>query len=284
MAKKLTVEVDADVSKAKRKIRGELGGSVPPSSGPEDAAAKSIRNLGKSAETAHRDLSGMAKAFVGIASSMAMSYAAKHMEQGAARDAVEYGANIIGGAAAGAMAGKVGGGYGMAAGAVIGGVGGAVKTYLDKDAEKENYMKEFREAENLYQNSLAWQAKLRELTEAMRPEPIQTILDNLRNAERTHKANAQSRAEAGQYDAATDSRRALAETRSRIQQLEAMQRAMQKAKSPRESIEAVDALSRIGGGRGGGDFAREQLNVQREMAGTLKSIDQKTRNGGSTWQ
>lgn len=290
MAKKLTVEVDADVTKAKRKVKTIAEGIEQTAAGAgvgsdvSSAASKSIKNLGDSAKQANVNLTGLTRAFVGIGTSMAMSYAASRMSPGAARDAVEYGSSILGGASAGAAAGGMAAGpWGAAAGAVIGGTAAGVKTYLNKSDEQAKYIKDFEASEAIFENARAWQKKLRQLTEEMNADEISTIIANLRNSEQTFKSKAMERAQGGDYEGANDARRAMGDARSRIEQLESLQRAMAKAKDPRISTEGMDALSRIGGGSGRGDFAREQLNVQREMAATLKSIDRKGQ-AGTSWQ
>ena len=123
MAKKLRAELDVDVGKAKRQLRsaGEtvLSGSGAASAVPDQAskAAKRLDNLGAAADRTNARLAAAGKAFAGMAAGLAVSYAAKQMRPGGARDAVEYGGAAITGAAAGTDAlAKIGGYlYGAAA-------------------------------------------------------------------------------------------------------------------------------------------------------------------------
>lgn len=107
MAKKLRAELDVDVGKAKRQLRsaGEtaLSGSGAASAVPDQAskAAKRIGALGAAAERTNSQLAAAGKAFAGMAAGLAVSYAAKQMRPGGARDTVEYGGAALTGAAAG---------------------------------------------------------------------------------------------------------------------------------------------------------------------------------------
>ena len=85
MAKKLTVEVDAETTKAKRKIQelADAGGSsspggpsspVPPAA---DRTAKALNQLSKSATDGSANLRSMTKVFGGMAIRMATNYAAQ---------------------------------------------------------------------------------------------------------------------------------------------------------------------------------------------------------------
>ena len=114
MAKKLRAELDVDVGKAKRQLRsaGEtvLSGSGAASAVPDQAskAAKRLDNLGAAADRTNARLAAAGKAFAGMAAGLAVSYAAKQMRPGGARDAVEYGGAAITGAAAGTAFGPLG--------------------------------------------------------------------------------------------------------------------------------------------------------------------------------
>jgi len=90
----------------------------------------------------------------------------------------------------------------------------------------------------------------------------------------------------GDFEGAALDREALQANRGRQEQIEDSIRALEQqleSSRPRESFSALDSLSRLGASFGGGDLGRDQLNVQREMASTLKSIDAKT-TGGMAWQ
>ena len=125
MARKLRSELEVDVEKAKRKVRGALeeasatGGSSVSGGvgGAADGAARSLKNLGDAAKETHVNMKSVTKAFAGMGIGLAGSYAANYMKPGAGRDAVEYGSAALMGGMAGAM---VGGPVGAAVGAGAG--------------------------------------------------------------------------------------------------------------------------------------------------------------------
>ena len=114
--KKLTIEVDAKTDKAKRKIDA-LGdtGSAPSTAAPDnlskalDKAAKAADRFDGDIGKASSSMTKMVRGFAGMGVGLAASYAAGHMQQGAARNAVEYGASAIQGASAGFMMAALGG-------------------------------------------------------------------------------------------------------------------------------------------------------------------------------
>lgn len=160
MAKKLRAELDVDVGKAKRQLRsaGEtvLSGSGAASAVPDQAskAAKRLDNLGAAADRTNARLAAAGKAFAGMAAGLAVSYAAKQMRPGGARDAVEYGGAAITGAAAGMAFGPLG--------AAIGGLTGLLKTYLDKSSAKADMLKDYEQGEAVYKASRAQMKKYRD--------------------------------------------------------------------------------------------------------------------------
>lgn len=289
MAKKLTVEVDAETSKAKRKIQelaetGVAGGESAAGAAAEKTA-KSLNKLEQSAGGLDKRMLGVTRAFAGMAAGMAASYAARYFAEGSsARTAMDYGGAALSGAGAGAMAGTAFGPAGALIGAGVGAAASAGKTYLDKSAEQAEKLADFEKSEKIYESVKAWQDKLLELTETMNRSEIERILSNLKETEQTFKTRTTEAIEGGRYGEAADYQRNLGDVRNRQGQLEALLRNLDKATKPRESFAALDSLSRIGASFGGGDLGRDQLNVQREMAQTLRSIDQKTKTGGSTWQ
>lgn len=216
--RKLSVELDVDTSKAKRRLK-ELSATGGADGGGEDAispaakkaaeamnrAAKEASKFGEEAREGSDNLGRAVKVFGGMAVHLAAGYASRMMAEGSAgRYAVEAAGNIVGGAIAGSAAGP----WGAAAGAAV----GAAKSAIDITSSEED----------------------RQLETAL--EQVKALSEN-------------------------------------------------KGGSPfRASESGLDALARIGGAMGDGNFGRDQLNVQREMATTLKSIDLKTRTGGGGWQ
>lgn len=122
--KKLTVEVDADASKAKRKIKRDLssaaaeasssaaaGGAAPASSAVSskaDSLAKSLERAGKnadyfgrSAERSGSQISRMFRSLAGLGAGMAIGYAANHMQEGRAQNEVKALGSAVSGASVG---------------------------------------------------------------------------------------------------------------------------------------------------------------------------------------
>ena len=222
--KKLTIEVDAKTDKAKRKIEA-LGGesSLDGQAGlgqlskALDKAAKSADRFDGDIGKASSSMTKMVRGFTGLGVGLAASYAAGHMQQGAARNAVEYGANALQGASAGFM---MGGPLGAVAGAGV----GLAKTYLDKDAEKTAYSKSYEEAEQRYSSAKAWREKFSDLTSLDGQaglDQLKAELEKYREAESKIKDSVSAFAEKGEYDNADHQRESLAENRSRQNQLEA---------------------------------------------------------------
>ena len=186
MAKKLTVEVDAETTKAKRKIQelADAGGSsagadASPAidkaaralSGAAEKTSRSFGKLDEASQGMNRQMLSVTRAFAGMATGLAMSYASRYFEEGSTgRNAMEYGGAIISGASFGAKAGSALGPYGTIGGMVVGGTVGAAKTYLDKEGEMESRLADFEKSERIFAGISAWQTKLRELSEQMNTE------------------------------------------------------------------------------------------------------------------
>ena len=306
MAKKLTVEVDAETTKAKRKIQelAETGGS---SAGADaspaidkaaralsGAAEKTSRSLGKLDESSRGmnwRMRMLTRTFVGLGTGLAMSYALRYFAEGSTgRNAMEYGGATLTGASSGAMAGMALGPWGAAAGAAVGGAVGAAKTYLDKEGEMESRLADFEKSERIFAGISAWQAKLRELSEQMNTEEIKTILANLKNTEQTFKTRTVEAIKGERYQEAADYQRNLGDVRQRQQQLEALLRkAEAEAKKPstpeaRASMDALDSLARVGGNFAGSDAGfRDLQRVNEKQVALLEKIEAKTGKGAGTF-
>jgi len=285
----LDYKVKVDTGQAERDLKRlasvEGAGGESAAGAAAEKTAKSLNKLEQSAGGLDKRMLGVTRAFAGMAAGMAASYAARYFAEGSsARTAMDYGGAALSGAGAGAMAGTAFGPAGALIGAGVGAAASAGKTYLDKSAEQAEKLADFEKSEKIYESVKAWQDKLRELTETMNRSEIERILSNLKETEQTFKSRTTEAIEGGRYGEAADYQRNLGDARNRQGQLEALLRNLDKATKPRESFAALDSLSKIGASFGGGDLGRDQLNVQREMAQTLRSIDQKTKTGGSTWQ
>ncbi len=315
MAKKLTFEVDAETTKAKRKIQelAETGGSSAGADAVGGAAQRAARSLDNAAGAANRlsksttegsaQLRSMVKVFGGMAIRMGANYAASNMEAGSkGQMAVKGLGDVAGGAIAGAAFGPLG--------AVAGGLMGltsalmeATQAEKDRVAAAKSARADFDKGEREYAEAKEWEAKLKGLSKidngfsdyAGRISLVNDELSKLRDEEsytvrsiKFHIAN--SKRKPDMMATANEERASLAANRARQGQLvallERLETESKKASTPeaRASMSALDSLSRIGGNFGGGDLGRDQLNVQREMAATLKSLDQKASNGGGIWQ
>jgi len=302
MAKKLRVEVEAETAKAKRKLAelAQGGGDAAESAANRtaramDNAARSTSRLSQAAQEGSANLRATAKVFGGMAVRMAASYAAQSMPEGSKeRVAMDAGGAAIAGALQGSVAGPIG--------ALAGGLMGLTQALMNANAE-ERARKEAIYATNAanreqLETMLAaeertekFKESLKELTSiedaGERKARIQAALEGKRadlakNADELTGQSSKFQGDDAKFREAMGERSAL---KGEISQLAALLE--KKDTTPadfRSSMSALDALSRIGGNFGGGDLGRDQLNVQREMAATLKSLDQKATNGGGIWQ
>lgn len=306
MAKKLTVEVDAETTKAKRKIQelAETGGSsagadASPAidkaaralSGAAEKTSRSFGKLDEASQGMNRQMLSVTRAFAGMATGLAMSYASRYFEEGSTgRNAMEYGGAMLAGGSSGAMAGVAFGPVGAAIGAAGGAAIAAGKTYLDKEGEMESRLADFEKSERIFAGISAWQTKLRELSEEMNTEEIKTILANLKNTEQTFKTRTVEAIKGERYQEAADYQRNLGDVRQRQQQLEALLRkAEAEAKKPstpeaRASIDALDSLARVGGNFAGSDAGfRDLQRVNEKQVALLEKIEAKTGKGHGTF-
>ena len=306
MAKKVTVEVDAETSKAKRKLRelAETGGSAAGAdaspaidkaaralSGAAERTSRSFGRLDEASRGMNHQMLSVTRAFAGMATGLAMSYASRYFAEGSAgRSAMDYGGAIMAGASSGAMAGMALGPQGAAVGAVVGGAAGGIKTYLDKEGEKDARLADFEKSERIFEGISKWQNKLRELSEQMNTEEIKTILANLKRTEQTFKTRTVEAIQGERYQEAADYQRNLGDVRQRQQQLEALLRkAEAEASKPstpeaRASIEALDSLARVGGNFAGSESGFRNLQrVNEKQVALLEKIEAKTGKGAGTF-
>lgn len=323
MAKKLTVEVDAETTKAKQKIQAlatsggssALGGGGGSGLSPAaDRAAKSLERasqgadrLSKSTLSGSSEIMRMSKVFGGMAIRMAAGYAAKGMEPGST---AQKATSAIGDIAGGAMSGAAFGPIGMIAGGLIGGISSLVSSISEANEAERERVQALKETAAANREQLdimlesekrtdEFRARLASMTDTTRSaserqRELQAELERLQERDKQNiqamRDNSRVR-DAGEEDAKyfSKNQREHAANRSEIETLKSALKSLgeegKKSGSPfRESTAATDALSRIGGGSFGGDYAREQLAAAKETVTVLKSIDQKTNNGVGTWQ
>ena len=306
--KKLTVEVDADVAKAKKKLvemeSSGGGGMSAPVNTSADRAAKSLDNLGRkvddfgrTTESAGINMKQAVKAFAGMGIGMALSYAAKNMEQGSAgQRALTYGGSMAQGAAMGMMFGP----WGAAAGAAM----GLGKAALDEDAQKKAEEKAARESSAARKEALEsqsesikrtreWKATIDALNNtetslAERQRELQAEIAKREEEEKRLKAGLVGEAGLGGDD--KNFNRLSAErgkNAAEIDALKALAKQLEKEaakKSPNRAVDisAVDSLARIGGNFAGSDQGFRDLQRTNEaQLETLKSIERKTGKGGT---
>ena len=306
MAKKLTVEVDAETTKAKRKIQelADAGGSsagadASPAidkaaralSGAAEKTSRSFGKLDEASQGMNRQMISVTRAFAGMATGLAMSYASRYFEEGSTgRNAMEYGGAMLAGGSSGAMAGMAFGPIGAAIGAAGGAAIAAGKTYRDTEGEMESRLADFEKSERIFAGISAWQTKLRELSEQMNTEEIKTILANLKNTEQTFKTRTVEAIKGERYQEAADYQRNLGDVRQKQQQLKALLRkAEAEAKKPstpeaRASMDALDSLARVGGNFAGSDAGfRDLQRVNEKQVALLEKIEAKTGKGSGTF-
>ena len=300
--KKLTIEVDADVSKAKRKVReiapsggapgADAAGDVAPSAERAaralDKAAAGAEKMGQSAQTSAGQLASVIRGFAGMGVGLAMKWAAnRYVEEGAVGKTLRYGGSFISGAAQGAMMGKIGGGWGAAAGAVVGGLHGLGSEALNDEGEEKRKAKAEAEQRDENLRSIdAWE-KARARTQAFREELESLTKAQSGIAEAIAKREEEDRRLAATMREAANDTKALsrlqAERSANASEMDALRAAMLKggASSWRLDTSAGDARARIGGAFGGGSPVAEMGREVRTISSTLKSIERKT--GGATW-
>ena len=302
MAAKLEYDVGVKTENAKKKIREDLGtvevGGGAPSSPAQgaaaaaDKAAKSLSSLGAEADRSTASISRAVKGFAGIGISMAASYAANRLPQGSfARDALDYGGGIAGGAVAGSAFGPWG--------TVIGGIAGALKTRLDKTGEQDAYMLNFQKSELRHSQTLAWKEKIDGLTDMgdsgqaeveAKLAQVRSLLAQRKEAEAEILAKIKEYIEAGKYDSADFAQGSLEINRRQQLELQAIEK--QTAARLEEldaggvrapSLAATDALTRIGGDFGGAQGASLDSVARNTGAtkGILERIERKMTKGGT---
>ena len=306
MAKKLPVEVDVETTKARRKLKelADTGGSsagadASPAidkaaralSGAAEKTSRSFGKLDEASQGMNRQMLSVTRAFAGMATGLAMSYASRYFAEGSTgRNAMEYGGAMLAGGSSGAMAGMAFGPVGAAIGAAGGAAIAAGKTYLDKEGDMESRLADFEKSERIFAGISAWQTKLRELSEQMNTEEIKTILANLKNTEQTFKTRTVEAIKGERYQEAADYQRNLGDVRQKQQQLEALLRkAEAEAKKPstpeaRASMDALDSLARVGGNFAGSDAGfRDLQRVNEKQVALLEKIEAKTGKGSGTF-
>ena len=262
--RKLKVELELETAKAKRQAKGleNHDGSSGGYGGGSDKLAKNLERAADSAGKMDMSTLSVVRAFTGIGVGLAANYAASHMKQGAARDAVEYGASAATGAGMGMMAGGRFGPWGAVIGALAGGGGGLLKTYLDKSGEKEKYTEDWQRSEHDYKDNKAFADFFRDLTDmsdksksfADRISEAEAELQKYKDVEKTMMENVEKMVSQGRYDDATAQRGYLATNRQRQQQLEAAIKGLEKQTKTGgvAYYSGTDALAKVGGGTGKG--------------------------------
>ena len=285
--KKLKVEVELETAKAKRQAKdleqtaGSGGGSAA-SSG--KSAAASLDKVARSAEkssSAFDRMSGqsarLTRGFAGIAVGMATSYAANYAT-GGTKTALEYGGNAISGAVGGAMMAGL-------PGAIVGGLAGVLKTYMEKDAERSAMSKDFETGEAVYAATRRDEKKFDELSTT---KPGTNISANLATVKKMIDNYGESaakfveaiREELKKADPDKEKiaklKRNLDYSRAQISKYEGLAKSLEsirdKAKDPRTSTSAFDALGKVGG-----NFVGNLLPIPVEGGG---SSAPKAKSGG----
>lgn len=309
MAKKLTVEVDAETTKAKRKIQelAETGGSAAGADAVGGAAQRAARSLDNAAGAANRlsksttegsaQLRSMVKVFGGMAIRMGASYAAQNMEAGSkGQMAVKGLGDVAGGAIAGAAFGPLG--------AVAGGLMGLTSALMEAaQAEKDRQQRiadatfDYLKSEQDYRSNKNFAEKLKGLSAidkgftdfAGRITEINSVLEHYQDVEESLKNKIESFIKNGELDKANMERGYLAENRSRQDRLVTLrERFEDEMKKPtpeaRASLSALDSLARVGGNFAGSDAGfRDLQRVNEKQVAILEKIEAKTGKGSGTF-
>ena len=305
MPKKVTVEVDAETTKAKRKLRelAQTGGSSAGADAVGTSAKNAARGLDNAASAANKlskattegsaNLRAMTKVFGGMAIRMATSYAASNMEQGSAGQmAVKGLGEVAGGAIAGAAFGPLG--------AVAGGLMGLTSALMEAtQAEKERQQRiadatfDYEKSEHDYRSSKDFAEQLKGLTEvdkgftdfSGRIQQINDVLKHYQDVEETLKSKIEEFIKSGDLEKANMERGYLSSNRSRQDQLVAARERLEKMaenQRPEErvSMAALDSLAKIGGNFAGSDQGfRDLQRVNEKQVALLEKIEAKTGKG-----
>ena len=187
MARKLKVELDVETSKAKSKVKKDLGGSVATGEGASRAggtsasaerleramnrAAKGAEDFGKESAKTGVNLSNAFKSLAGFGAGMAVNWAANFMQEGKSRDYVEKAGSAMQGASMGAAVGDALGDLeimGIKAKKLTT-LAGAVAGYAGKNAEQEKakttQLESIADTRKQFSQVQEWRDKMRELTE-----------------------------------------------------------------------------------------------------------------------
>lgn len=340
MAKKLTVEVDAETSKAKQKIRelAETGGSTASTDAIASSAkraatelgnaAKNVKSLGAEAASSSSSLKTMIRSFAGIGAGMAAGYAANYMDPGVGKTSMGYLSAMATGASTGAALGSIIPGVGTAVGAGIGAVAGAGKQWLDNGKSEKDWFSQYAEGEQTLKENRTWANLFSELTSVKSNfkgldglDELKAQLESVQAAsERTSKTIEElKKAEAAfvediarlgpdrngnfandgltadkRIQMATEAASGLAQTRQKLSQtegankqfasmIEALEDRIEEFKTApasRASIEAMDALARVGGNFTGSDVGfRDLQRINEKQVAILEKIESKTGKG-----
>lgn len=310
--KTVTVEVDADVKKAKGKI-GTLAapiGTTAPSADTADVGAaaektarslnratQSIDNLGARSKEASINVSAAVKSFAGMGIGLAMSYAASNMESGSgSRRAIEYGGSAIQMASMGSIAGPIG----AAAGAILGiakqfiGEQAAAKAAekAEQDAVKARYAALESQSEQI-KKTREWKELTDQLTNSEsslveRQRQLQEEIKKREEAELRLRGGLTGEAGiGGDPQNFTRLMQERAKNASEIDQLKALQKALAREAEKKSAsaskpadYTALDALARVGGSFATADSGFRNLQrVNEKQVALLEKIERKTGNG-----
>lgn len=271
MAKKLKVEVEADAAPARRELQ-KLDGTV----------SRSTSNL-----------RATARVFAGMGIKMAANFAAQHMQQGSAgQSAVGVGGGVLSGALQGSAAGPWG--------AVAGGIMGAVTALQELsaaskqvaeaekarreaiEAKNAKNRKDFEEMEADEKRAAEFNEKLKELSSIKnvgqrRDAIFKAIADKKEeiriNGDALYGYSSNSHIDESEEFAAARAKRSV--LNSELAQLQSLFDKMPTVPAFRVSETGVDAISRLGGNFGGGDYSREQLAEAKKTNELLGRLERK---------
>lgn len=306
MAKKLKAELELENSKAKR-AASEVGESAERSF---DRAAESAKKMSDGLEVSSKTLLRVAGSFGGMLAGTAVrALALKQPEGSTTQKALDWGGGALQGAGHGAMMGSMFGPLGTAIGALAGAANALMNKFLDEQ-EAEKKKQDALKATNAANHEFAYAM----FAAQKRTDEFRTMIEHLGDTEVSLSDRQKEVAEEikkrmeeekhlkselslnSGIDATEEDQKLFQKqvkeyqtNHAELERLQQMQKTL--ANEPDKKVvgdhgimQATNALAHIGGMFAGGDVGRDQLAVAKDQLSILKSIDQKTKSGGATWQ
>lgn len=224
------------------------------------ANGKAAASADKTASQFDQSLKSVSKAalgFAGLAVGLAASYAANYVEDPNLSLGVKYAGNTLAGASTGLSVGRFLGPKGMVLGAIAGAGAGAAKTYFENKGENSAMSKDFEQAEAIYADMRQKNKQFKKLSSTKTGVDIASNLSTARKliedytketASLVEKVRNELKKTAPKRELIAKLRREIDTNRGEIRRYEALVEHLDEMnKKPRESMAALDSLTKIGG-------------------------------------